>query len=239
MVYVPKFCYVIEIPRREFADLVAPLAIVHVREILQRIRIGAHAVTLKTGRVSLLDCQLRPPDRRGFDDLMAIGAFHNFAGVNRYISDAGRFIGYALNFKVRRQLFLAMIKMREVYKEVCARYAFQYLVLFLKVEYRCARRTRVADAAIGDPSAEILVCEIVTTGASGVSGEIDYVDLLGGDSVTVVAILLMVRSLVSEAGALFCRLGREKNGGFVAGRGRGLRARVGRAKVRAHQKKAR
>ena len=80
----------------------------------------------------------------------------------------------------------------------------------------------MADAAIANPSAEIFAREIMTTGASGVAGETDYIDLLCGDSMTGVAIYLRVLSSpVSESGAFFCdpsALGRKERGRFVVGR---------------------
>lgn len=83
------------------ADLVAVAAVVHIWEIRKRACLRSHAVTLETGRMAFFDRQLAPPCGNGIYQLVAIRAFRRFARSDRYVRDAGGFVGYALDLKVR------------------------------------------------------------------------------------------------------------------------------------------
>lgn len=93
---------VFEIRPLSGAGLVALAAVVHVREIRERARVGPHAVTLKTGRMSFFDRQLAPAHGDRLDELMAIRAFRDLAGSNRNVRDARGLVGNALDLKVCR-----------------------------------------------------------------------------------------------------------------------------------------
>lgn len=115
------------------ADLVAFLAVVHVRVVLASSCFGPHAVTLKAGRMALLYGQLILAGVRLFDSLMTVGAPGGLAGREL----GGRKLRRPRCNRLELEAFgqrLSVRHVRKVYPEVASEERVKTVGLLLEVE---------------------------------------------------------------------------------------------------------
>ena len=108
-----------KVRRLRAADLVALLAVVHVRELLASTRVGFHPMTLKARRMSLFDSQFVLAGVCLPDSLMAIGT----PGALARGEPGWRSLGRSRCDRLELEAFgqrLPMIHVRKVYTEVAS-----------------------------------------------------------------------------------------------------------------------